>query len=178
MARFLTDLLNLIYWTTSVTVVEAVTGFAPPVEAVTLTEYEPAGVPGLWVELLLLLQELSHSVEKPSATIRLRKRRPRAVRLREPAVKTIPKRPGSRAAKNIPRLLPRGRRSCAVGAKVGIWRLTEPALVGVAGETVHTEPDDAKAGADASLQVNVRAGGVPLVTVTVMVAVPVCPGVT
>src|ERR1700722_10255877 len=178
MARFLTDLLNLIYWTTSVTVVDWVTGFAPPVVAVTLTEYEPAGVPGLWVELLLLLHELSHRVEKPSTTIRLRKRRPRAVRLREPAVKMIPKRPGSRAAKNIPRLLPRGRRSCAVGAKVGIWRLTEAALVGVAGETVHTDPDDAKAGAEASLQVNVRVGAVPLVTVTVMVAVPVCPGVT
>ena len=93
LARFL-----LTYWTTSVTVTEPVSGFAPPVVALTVTGYDPAGVPGLWVELLLLLQEASHSVENPSTTIRLRKRRPRAARLREPAVKTIPKRPGSKAA--------------------------------------------------------------------------------
>ena len=86
--------------TTSVTVVEPVTGFVPPVVALTVTTYDPAGVPGLPPPppLLLLLQEPSHSVEKPSTTIRLKKRIPRTARLRDPAVKTIPSRPGSNAA--------------------------------------------------------------------------------
>ena len=163
----------LAYWTTSVTVVVPVTGVAPPVVALTVTTYEPAGVPGLLVELLLLLQEASHSVEKPSTTIRLRKRRPRAARLREPAVKTMPNRPGNRAAKNMPLPVPRGRRICAVGAIVEMVRLAEFALVGMEGVIVHTDPDDNRA--VVSVQVNVRAGCVP---VTVMVAVPVCPGVT
>lgn len=142
------------YWTTSVTVTEPLTGFTPPVVALTVTGYEPAGVPGFLVELLLLLQEASHSVEKPSTTIRLRKRRPRAARLREPAVKTIPSRPGSKAAKNMPRPVPRGGCSCAVGAMVGMFTVTGPA-VGVAGATVHTDPEADKIGAVVSLQVNV-----------------------
>ena len=149
LARFL-----LTYWTTSVTVTEPVSGFAPPVVALTVTGYDPAGVPGLWVELLLLLHEASHSVEKPSTTIRLRKRKPRAARLREPAVKTIPSKPGSRAAKKMPRPVPRGGCICAVGATVVMFTVTGPA-VGFAGATVHTDPDADKFGADVSLQVNV-----------------------
>ncbi len=97
MPLFLSNSL-LTYWTMSVTVTEPVTALTPPVVALTVTGYEPAGVPGFLVELLLLLQEASHSVEKPSTTIRLRKRRLRAARLREPAVKTMPSRPGSKAA--------------------------------------------------------------------------------
>jgi hypothetical protein len=54
-----------------------------------------------------------------------------------------------------------------------IVREAEFALVGMEGVIVHCDPDDDKA--VVSEQVNVRAGCVP---VTVMVAVPVCPGVT
>src|SRR5271155_2173909 len=143
----------------------------PPVVVVMTTGYVPAGVPGFLVVVLLLLpHEASHSVEKPSTTIRLRKRRLRAARLREPAVKTIPSRPGSRAAKNMPWPLPRGRRNCAVGATVGMLTLTEAAFVGVEGVTVHGVAPDASRAAG-SVQTNVSTV-TPAGRVILIVAVP------
>ena len=165
LARFL-----LTYWTMRLSVIEP-----PPVVVVMTTGYVPAGVPGFLVELLLLLHEASHRVEKASTTIRLRKRMPRAARLREPAVKTIPSNPGSRAAKNMRWPLPRGRRSCAVGATVGIFTLTEAASVGVEGVTVHGAAPDAIRAAGA---VHIKVSSVTPDGLTLMVAVPACPGFT
>src|SRR5438067_1898508 len=88
---------DFLYCTFSVMGKEYVRGFVPPVVALIVTGYVPAGVPGFFWELLLLLppQAPIHSVEKPKTTIRLSRRAPR---LREPAAKTIPNRPGSSIA--------------------------------------------------------------------------------
>jgi len=73
-----------------------VSGTAPPVVAVTVTVYEPAGVPGFfWLLLLLPPQAPSHSVEKPRTTIRPSRR---TARVRRPPAKTMPNNPGSSRA--------------------------------------------------------------------------------
>ena len=61
----------------------------------------PGGVPALWLPPPLPLlppQEAIQIVEQPRTSMRLRKRTPRIVRLRELKVKTIPIKPGSNIA--------------------------------------------------------------------------------
>lgn len=76
-----------------------VIGLDPPVVAFTTTVLDPTGVPGF----LLLLpevppQEAIHRVENPSTTISPSARNDIVIRLREPAMQTMPNNPGMSSA--------------------------------------------------------------------------------
>jgi hypothetical protein len=112
-----------------------VTGFAPPVVALTVMVELPAGVPGF--ELLLEVlppHELSHRVERPRATMRVTIRiAPRLYPFRDPARKIMPNNPGSKTAKKIRLLCSCGVWSRAVGAVVVTESVMEVLLLVTAG---------------------------------------------
>lgn len=116
-----------------------VIGLDPPVVAFTTMVLDPTGVPGF----LLLLpdvppHEAIHMVENPSTTISPSTRNDVVIRLRAPAMHTIPKTPGMSSAYIMPLLRSKGRSSLEVGAVVVIVRLMPVACVGLSGLKMHT----------------------------------------